>query len=306
MKVLVTGSTGFVGEALVSALKRKGHQVVRLVRRPLGSGDKEISWDPAKGKIDTAALAAENVDAVIHLAGENIAGGRWTEERKQRIQESRVKGTRLLSEALASLPNPPKHFLSSSAIGYYGNRGEELLTEVSGSSPKGFLPKVCREWEASTEAAEAKGIPTAYGRIGVVLDPQGGALKAMYWPFQMGVAGNLGLTGKQYMSWITREDLVNAMIHVMEHGMTGPVNLVAPNPVRNREFTDAMRKTLIWPVFPMYYWTPPAPGLAVSALLGEMADELLLASTRVVPVRLEETGFHFQHPEIRQALKHLF
>lgn len=304
MKVLVTGSTGMVGTALIAELKAAGHHVVRLVRRRRGSGDTEVFWNPAKGELNVVDL--EGIEAVVNLAGENIADGRWTPEKKKRIMQSRVQATTLLSETLAKMANPPKVLVSASASGFYGNRPKETLTEVSAAG-QGFLPQVCRTWEASTKAAQDKGIRVVHLRIGVVLSRKGGALKAMYWPFQLGLAGNLSLAGKQYMSWITLDDLVAAIIHCLNtESLNGPVNACAPNPVSNATFTDALRRQLIWPIFPMHYWTPPAPAPAVCMLLGEMGKELLLADIRMMPVRLAETGFMFKHPEIKKALSHLF
>ncbi len=306
MKVLVTGASGFIGSALVPALKQKGHTVIHLSRGPRGFEDKTLFWDIRQSRLDQSALDAERIDAVIHLAGENIAEGRWTEEKKARLYESRVRGTALLSRALAEMEHPPKVFVSASAIGFYGDRGEEILTEVSPAGKHEFLPNVCRDWENAADPARDRGIRVVHPRIGVVLHPRGGALKAMYWPFQLGLAGNLGIRGQQYMSWITRRDVVCALIFLLEHEISGPVNLVSPNPVRNREFTDAMRKTLIWPIFPMYYWTPPLPASVLRLLKGQMADELLLTSNRVLPVRLEEWGFEFSDPKLRPALRALF
>lgn len=300
MNVLVSGSTGLVGEALIEELKAEGHHVTRLVRRHLGSGDPEILWDIEKQKLDPAALSG--IEAVVHLAGENIASGRWDAERKARIRNSRVAGTQLLCDALSKMAVPPKVLVCASAVGYYGDRPGETLTEVSGPG-KGFLTNVCREWEAACQSAKDKAIRVVNLRLGVVLSPKGGALKAMYWPFQLGLAGNLGLCGKQHMSWVSLEDVVGAILHSLcTQTLQGPVNCVSPNPVTNAEFTDAMRKQLIWPVFPMHYWTPPAPGLAVEALLGEMGKELLLADTKVMPVRLTETGYHFRDPLLKPTL----
>lgn len=300
MKVLVTGSTGLVGEALVEALKVKNHHVTRLVRRRRGSGDAEIVWDPAKNQLNAKDL--EGFDAVIHLAGANIAGGRWTPEYKQVLRDSRVVSTKLLSEAFAKLDNPPKSFISASAVGYYGNRKNEKLTEVSDSG-KGFLPALCRDWEAATEPAKKLGIRVINYRLGIVLSRYGGALKAMYWPFRLGVAGNLSLCGKQHMSWITLQDAVGGLIHCLENEqIAGPVNATAPNPVDNATFTATLRKELIPAILPMHYWTPPAPGPAVELLLGEMGKELLLADIEALPVRLTETGYIFKSQTLKQAL----
>ncbi len=300
MKVLVSGASGLVGTELIHELKRKGHQPVRLVRRKGLTDDPEITWDINAGKLDPQAL--EGIDAVVHLAGENIAGGRWTEERKKKIVDSRIKGTRLLAETFAKMENPPKVFVSASAIGFYGNRGAEVLNDVS-SNGKGFLADTCRQWEAACQPARDKGIRVVNSRFGIILSPKGGALKAMYWPFKLGLAGDLG-NGKQYMSWVALNDVVAALEHILTHdGLRGPVNVVAPHPVTNHQFTDVMRKTLICPLLPMHYWTPPAPGFAVKAVLGEMADEMLLSSQRVQPLALQGSGFQFKYPELRPALE---
>lgn len=299
MKILVSGSTGFVGTALVKFLKRQGHNVIRLVRRRENTDEAQIGWDIRRGQLDPASL--EGIDAVIHLAGESIAGGRWSEERKRRILESRVKGTRLLAETLANMENPPKTLICASAIGYYGNRGDEILTEVSGSG-RGFLAEVCRQWEAAAQPAASQGIRTVNLRFGMILHPEGGALKAMLWPFRLGLAGNLG-NGRQYMSWVALEDVIGAIHHALMHPeLRGPVNVVSPSPVTNAEFTRALKQALIPAFLPMRYWSPPAPGIAVKGLLGEMGSELLLASQRVQPVRLLETGYAFQFSELKPAL----
>jgi uncharacterized protein len=303
MKVLISGSTGFVGSALVYHLKRKGHQILRLVRHKQADCDEpQIFWDIRKGKLNPVEL--EGIEAVIHLAGESLAGGRWTKERKKRILESRVESTQLLAHTLANMQNPPHVLICASAVGYYGNQKDAKLTEVNGNG-SGFLAQVCREWEAATQAATAKGIRVVNTRFGVILHPEGGALKAMYWPFLLGLAGNLG-NGKQYLSWVALEDVVGAIEFALTHGnLRGPVNVTSPHPVTNAEFTDAMRKALIPAWLPTHYWTPPAPAIAVQAVLGEMANEMLLSSTRAYPIRLEEAGYDFQYPEIRNTLAHL-
>lgn len=300
MKVLVSGASGLVGSALIDELKRNGHQPVRLVRRTGRFNEPEVAWDINSGKLDAKQL--EGIDAVIHLAGENIAGGRWTEERKQKIVDSRVKGTRLLAETVAKMENPPQVFISASAVGYYGSRGDELLNEVSANG-QGFLASTCRQWEAACQPARDKGIRVVNSRFAMILSPNGGALKAMYWPFKLGVAGDLG-NGRQYMSWVALDDVVRALVHILTHEeLRGPVNVVSPNPVTNHQFTDAMRKTLICPWLPMHYWTPPAPAFALKALLGEMAEQLLLASQRVRPIALLGSGFEFKYPQLKPALE---
>jgi hypothetical protein len=296
MRVAVSGSGGLIGVELVSALSAGGSEVVRLVRRDPSPEERAVRWDPEKGIADPAGLAG--LDALVHLAGENIASGRWNAARKAAIRESRVEGTRRLCEALAALPEPPKTLLCASAIGYYGDRGADLLTEESPAGT-GFLPEVCREWEAATAPAARKGIRVVNLRIGVVLTPKGGALSRMLLPFRMGFGGVLG-NGRQYVSWVALDELPGIVRHVLANrDLQGPVNAVAPCPVTNREFTAALGTVLSRP-------TPfPVPAFALRLAVGEMADALLLASTRVVPRRLEETGFRFRFPELHGALRHL-
>jgi uncharacterized protein (TIGR01777 family) len=225
MRILVSGSHGLVGKALIRSLTSDGHEVVRLVRgKP--SGAAEIEWHPNEGRIDAAAL--EGLDAVVHLAGESIASGRWSDEKKRAIRDSRVKGTALLSDALARLTRPPSAFVSASAIGYYGDRGDELLTETSAPG-KDFLSGVCVEWEQATRSAVEKGIRTVHARFGIILDAKEGALAKMLTPFRMGIGGRIG-NGKQWMSWIDIEDVVNGLKFLIESSVSGPVNFVAPNP----------------------------------------------------------------------------
>jgi len=296
MRIAVTGSGGLVGSAVVPALVESGHEVVRLVRRDPAQGEKTVRWDPETGFVDTAGL--EGLDALVHLAGENIASGRWTAARKDAIRNSRVKGTRLLCDALAGLSDPPKTLVSASAIGYYGDRWEDILTEESPAG-KGFLPDVCREWEAASVPAVRKGIRVVTLRIGVVLTPKGGALSRMLPPFRAGLGGVLG-SGKQYVSWIALDDLSGIVLHALaKEELRGPVNAVAPCPVTNRELTEALGKVLSRPTL------LPVPAFALRLAAGEMADALLLASTRVVPRRLEETGYRFRFPELHGALRHL-
>ncbi len=294
LKIAISGSRGLLGSNLTAFLTTGGHQVYRLVRNPDEKGPASIYWNPAEHKVQSDAL--EGLDAVIHLAGENIAD-RWTEEKKQRIRDSRVEGTRLLSEALSSLKQPPKTFISASAIGYYGDRNEEVLTEDS-SPGTGFLPNVGREWERATQAAKDNGIRVANLRIGIVLTPQGGALSRMLLPFRMGGGGRLG-SGKQYMSWIAIDDLLYAFHHLLITGtLDGPINGTAPNPVTNQEFTKTLARVLNRPA-----WIP-MPEIAVKTMFGEMGEALLLASARVNPERLKQTGFEFFNPELEDALRH--
>jgi len=296
MRVAVSGSGGLIGAGVVSALSAAGSEVVRLVRREPVPGERAVRWDPEKGVADPAGLAG--LDAVVHLAGENIASGRWNAARKAAIRESRVEGTRLLCDALAALPEPPKALVCASAIGYYGDRGDDLLTEESPAG-KGFLPDVCREWEAAAAPAAKKGIRVVNLRIGVVLSPKGGALSRMLPPFRAGVGGVLG-SGKQYVSWVALDDLTGIVLHALaREALRGPVNAVAPRPVTNREFTEALGSVLSRPTL------FPVPAFALRLAVGEMADALLLASARVAPRRLEETGYRFRFPELNGALRHL-
>ncbi|MBL9083232.1 MAG: TIGR01777 family oxidoreductase, partial [Planctomycetales bacterium] len=255
-----------------------------------------IRWDPDAGEIDPSAL--EGFDAVVHLAGENIAGGRWNEERKRRILESRTKGTSLLAGALAKLKNPPKVFACASAIGFYGNRGDETLDERSPAG-EGYLADVCKQWEAAAEPARAAGIRTVNMRFGIVLGMGGGALAKMLTPFKLGAGGNLG-SGKQWMSWVALDDAVGAIHHALfNEALTGPMNVVAPTPVTNAEFTKTLGRVVARPtIFPM-------PAFAARLALGEMADALLLASTRVLPQALQLTDYRFRFPTLEEALRHL-
>jgi len=292
MKILVSGSHGLVGKALTTSLVNAGHEIVSLVRQ--SANDSEIEWQPNQGKIIGQQL--EGFDVVVHLAGESIASGRWTEEKKKKIRESRVKGTELLSSALARLSQPPAMFISASAIGFYGSRGDELLTEET-EPGEGFLPEVCVAWEKATGQAEAKGIRTIHTRFGIILDEKGGALERMLTPFRMGVGGKVG-NGNQWMSWIALDDVIGALTFLIdEPGSDGPVNFTAPNPVTNADFTEALGNVLSRPTL------FSVPAFAARLAFGEMADELLLSSARVEPERLKESGYQFKHPELSSALK---
>uniref|UniRef100_A0A7C4LNA3 TIGR01777 family protein n=1 Tax=Schlesneria paludicola TaxID=360056 RepID=A0A7C4LNA3_9PLAN len=295
MKVLVTGATGLVGRHVVPLLTTQGHDVLRLTRRtPTEPND--VVWNPERGDLPSARL--EGLDAVVHLAGENIASGRWTPTLKERIRSSRVDGTRLLCTTLARLQHKPKTLVCASAIGFYGDRGAELLTEDSPLG-NGFLPDVCRAWEAACAPALDAGIRVVNLRIGVVLSPQGGALAQMLLPFRCGLGGVVG-SGKQYLSWIAIDDVGGAILHCLQHQeLSGPVNATAPHPVTNHEFTKTLGGVLNRPtIFPV-------PAFAAKLLMGEMAEELLLSSTRVEPRKLLQSGYVFRFPFLDEALRHV-
>lgn len=280
MKILITGSTGFIGEYIISFLSERSHEIVRLVRYPRMMKQKSILWSPTDRSMDISQL--EGFDAVIHLAGENIAG-RWTAKKKKRIRDSRVNGTQFLCDSLAKLDLPPKVLLSSSAIGFYGDRGDDILDENS-EIGSGFLPEVCREWEMAVDPAIQKGIRVIHLRFGVILHPKGGALAQMLTPFKLGVGGVIG-DGYQFMSWVSLADTLGAILHALNtESLNGPVNIVSPNPVTNRIFTKTLGKMIKRPtIFPM-------PSFAAHLLFGEMADALLLSSARVLPSRIQESG----------------
>lgn len=291
MIVAVSGASGFIGRALGARLAARGETIRRLVRGAATGTD--VGWDPSRGTIDGAAL--EGTDVVVHLAGEPLTDGRWNAAKKRRIVESRENGTRLIAETLAGLAQRPRVLLSASAIGIYGSRGDELLTESSGPGT-GFLADVCRGWEEATLPAQRAGIRVVHLRIGIVLDPSGGALRAMLPIFRLGLGGRFG-SGRQWMSWITLEDTVGAIVYAMGHeGLSGPVNVVAPEPVTNAVFTMELGKALHRPA------VLPAPAWALRLVVGEMADEAVLASARAVPRRLLETGFAFSQANLDGAL----
>jgi uncharacterized protein len=292
MRVAVTGASGLVGSALIPELQRAGHEPVRVVRGRTAEG--EIGWDPGGGTIDTQALAG--VNAVVHLAGENIASGRWTAARKTRIRDSRVQGTTLLAQALADVSPRPQTLVSASAIGFYGDRGENVCTE-STPAGEGFLAEVCQQWEQAAQPAREAGIRVVHPRIGVVLSKNGGALEKMLLPFKLGLGGKVG-SGRQYWSWIGLYDLVGIIVHALEHTeLSGPVNAVAPEPVTNLEFTKTLGSVLHRPtIFPL-------PAFAARLALGQMADQLLLASTRVVPQRLQGSGYVYHQADLESALQ---
>ena len=295
MKILVSGASGMVGSALVPQLLTSGHEVLSLVRRQPRS-NKELGWNPETGELYNPEQF-DGLDAVVHLAGENVAAKRWTPEQKDLIKSSRVEATHNLTTALASLTNPPKHFLCASAIGYYGSQGDTTLTEVN-QSGQDFLALVSRQWEAAAAPLTDKA-RLAYLRFGVILSKQGGALAKMLPIFNLGGGGTLG-NGKQVMSWVALDDVVGAIVHVLNHPeLTGPINVTAPNPVTNRDYTKTLGEVLFRPAF------APVPALAVKLMFGEMADAMLLSSAKVLPIRLQESGFRFQYPELKPALKHV-
>ncbi len=292
LTVLVTGSTGLVGASLTKLLEANGHTVRRLVRRGT-VGKNEFHWDLAKGTIDPKAL--EGADAVVHLAGESIAAGRWTDAQKERIRKSRIEGTRLIADAVRDAKRGPKTLLTASAIGFYGDRGDEEVDESSATGT-GFLAEVCREWEAGAQGLE--GMRSVQLRFGVILNSAGGALKKMLLPFKLGLGGRLG-SGKQWMSWIALTDVVRVIEHALNtESLSGAVNVVAPGAVRNSEFTKVLGRVLGRPtIF-------PAPAFAMRLALGEMADELLLNGQHVLPKKLLASGFEFSHRELEGALRH--
>ncbi|MGB3635739.1 MAG: TIGR01777 family oxidoreductase [Rubrobacteraceae bacterium] len=294
MRILVSGATGLVGSALSKELEDKGHSVI-VLSRSKPSSDDTVRWDPSRGQIDASRL--EGLDAVVHLAGENIVG-RWTEEKKRKILDSRVQGTRLLAETIAGLSEKPQAMICASAIGYYGDRGNELLREESGPGDA-FLAEVVKEWEAAAEPAREAGIRVANLRFGIVLSPEGGALGTTLPLFKLGGGGKVG-SGRQWWSWVALDDVAGALVHALENdSVEGPVNVVSPNPMTNAEYTKVLGDILNRPTF------LPAPAPALRAVLGEVADELLLASARVEPAKLRETDYDFRYPELEGALRHL-
>jgi uncharacterized protein (TIGR01777 family) len=297
-RILVSGASGPIGTALLPSLESSGAQVVRLRRkqayRATTNDHEHIAWEPTQ---PISPDAVSGFDAVIHLAGESIVG-RWSSAKKAKIRDSRMLGTRNLAEALARAKEKPEVFVSGSAIGYYGNRGDELLKEDS-SSGTGFLPEVCREWEAATRPAAESGIRTAQIRTGVVLSSKGGALGKMLLPFKLGVGGRLG-DGEQWMSWIDVDDVVGAIHHILKNDLLhGPVNMVAPKPVTNAEFTKTLARALSRPAI------LPVPAFAAKLVFGQMGEEVLLWSQRVEPTRLIMSGYPFRFRELRASLENV-
>ena len=294
MKVAITGASGLVGSALLNALGSDGHRIVRLVRPGGTVLADDVRWNPAAGELDAATL--EGCDAVVNLAGASIGEGRWSEARKKILRDSRVDSTRALVSGLARLNHKPQVLVAASAVGYYGDRGDEVLSEASGPGDD-FLAKLACEWEAEARRAEASGIRTVILRFGMILSAHGGALPRMLMPFRMGVGGRLG-SGKQWMSWLTLGEAADLIRYAIEHAeLRGPVNAVSPNPVRNAEFTRVLACVLRRPAL------FPAPAFALRLMLGEMADALLLSSQRVAPRKLEAIGYSFRNPNLEAALR---
>ena len=293
MNVFLTGASGLVGTALSPRLREAGHQVTALVRRkPRDVGERQ--WDPTAGQLPVTLL--DGCDALIHLAGDNIGAGRWTAAKKQRVRESRVQGTELLAKLIHELDHPPQTLIVASAVGYYGDRGDEVLTESSAPGT-GFLPDVCQAWESAADAARSQGVRIVHLRLGMILSPQGGALAKMLLPFRMGVGGIVG-SGKQYWSWITLDDAVRLFVFALQTDeLSGPVNAVSPNSVTNYDFTKTLGQVLKRPTL------IPLPTFAARLGLGEMADGLLLASARVTPDAALRHGFEFRHAELESGLR---
>ncbi len=293
MNVLISGATGLIGSALIPELEAGGHGVTRLSRSQ--SGPDTIRWDPEAGTIEGDL---EGTEAVVHLAGESIAQGRWSPQKKQQILDSRVKGTRLLAEKISGLPTPPKVMVSASAVGYYGDRGEEVLKEES-SPGTDFLAGVCREWEAAAEPARQADIRVVHPRIGVVLSPKGGALGTTLPIFKLGGGGKIG-NGNQWLSWVAIDDVAGSIVHALTNEtVEGPVNVGSPNPMTNAGYTKVLGKVLGRPT------VLPLPAPVIRVMLGEVADSLLLSSGRMRPAKLEATGYEFRYPQLEGALRHL-
>lgn len=296
MNILITGASGFIGSEMVPFLTSGGHRVIRLVRRSPVSQSDEVFWDPLSGHLNPDDFGI--VDAVIHLAGENIAEGRWTEEKKRKIIESRTDGTSLIANTIGKLEPLPKVLICASAIGYYGNRGNELINEEA-EPGNNFLSKVCIEWEKAAAPAIQKGIRVVFTRFGAVLSPIGGALKKLLLPFKLGLGGKIG-SGNQYMSWVGIDDVITVIYHALsDSSIEGPVNVVSPNPVTNQELTRILGKVLSRPtVFSV-------PETAIKLFFGEMGKDALLSSTRVNPKKLMESGYIFRYPHLESALRHV-
>lgn len=296
MKIAIAGASGLIGMVLVSRLKEDGHHIVRLVRPPLEATEGRVLWDPQKMVLNPADL--EGIEAVINLSGENIAALRWTEAKKQRIRESRVKGATLLAKTLSEMQNPPKILINASAIGFYGNRGAETLRETS-EPGSGFLPDVCQEWEKALEPAVKRGVRVVKLRFGIVLSRAGGALARMWLPFKLGLGGVVG-SGEHWMSWIAIDDSVEAIHFCLTHdAIQGPVNVVAPDAATNAEFTKTLGRVMHRPT------VLPMPAFVVRGLFGEMGEALMLSSSVVSPDVLKTNGFSFRFPVLEPALEYL-
>ena len=293
LNILVSGASGLIGSALIPFLTTGGHRIVRLVRRLPLADTNEVFWDPDSGVLNPHDLG--KIDVVIHLSGENIGQGRWTEDKKKRIVESRVKSTDLISKVITALNPVPRVFVCASAIGFYGDRGHLLLDESDGPG-NDFISSVCAKWEKSAEPAVQKGIRTAFMRIGVVLSPLGGALSRLLWPFKIGLGAKIA-SGKQYMGWVSIEDVIGAVYHTMiNDAVKGPVNVVSPMCSTNIEFTKTLGRVLSRPT------VLSIPSVAIKILFGEMGREILLSSTRVKPETLLNTGYRFRSPHLEEAL----
>ena len=296
MRVLVSGASGLLGSALCEAFRQRGDDVAKLVRKEWSSSGNEILWDPVAQYLERGKI--EGFDAAIHLSGENVGSGRWTERKKGEIIESRIRTTRLLARTFLQLESPPKTWVVASATGFYGNCGDRRLDEDE-SCGETFLAEVCRQWEDASHPARDKGIRVINTRFGLVMGGRKSPFTRMLFPFKLGLGGPVG-PGTQYLSWITLHDAVRAILHVLATpSFEGPVNVVSPNPVRNQEFVSSLGRALNRPA------VLPLPAFAARLLLGEMADDLLLASQRVIPRKLLESGFTFDYPELDQAIRHV-
>lgn len=296
MKILITGSSGVVGKALKSSLSQKGHQIYTLIRDKSKVTSLDIYWNPETKELNPQSI--EGMDAIINLAGENLSDERWSDEQKKKIKNSRIQSTSLLVSALLNVQAKPKVFISASAVGFYGDCGAEIQTEASPSG-KGFLADVCVEWETATDVLQSQGVRLVKARFGVVLSQEGGALAKMLGPFKKGLGGVIG-PGQQYISWIAIDDLIDALAYVLDkEEMRGPVNFVSPNPVTNEKFTECLGKVLGKPTI------MKMPAFAARMLFGEMADEMLLSSIRVIPESLSKSGFTFRYSELEHALQFL-
>ena len=293
MRIAITGATGLIGRALTDDLRGDGHQVVRVTRSRAHAADGDVVWDPDADRIDAAGL--EGLDGVVHLAGEPIGAARWSDDTKRRIRDSRVRGTDLLARTLAGLDAPPPVLVSSSAVGYYGDRGDEVLTEDS-TPGDDFLAGVCVAWEAAADPARDAGIRVVHPRTGVVIAADGPLLDKVELPFRLGIGGRIG-SGRQYVPWISLTDHVRALRLLLDEDLAGPVNLTGPEPVTNAELTRALGEILHRPT------VLPIPTFAISALYGEMGRTLASVSQRARPARLLAAGFTFVHPDLRSALR---